>query len=48
MPQPVLTIVACKTHHLTLSHAPITWGHVDNPAGRVKFAPPRTADARSS
>jgi hypothetical protein len=39
VPQPVSRIVACEArHHLTLSHAQITWPHVDNPAGRVKFA----------
>jgi hypothetical protein len=38
VPQPLFYIVTGKAQHLTLWHAPITWGHVDNPAGRVKFA----------
>jgi hypothetical protein len=33
------SIVASEARdHPTLSHAQITWPHVDNPAGRVKFA----------
>jgi hypothetical protein len=38
-----LSLTSSQARHLTLSHAPTTGPHVDNPAGRVKQPTPAAA-----